>query len=86
LCAKFYATTALSLLYPTLWAPITIAGARGWDREMRLAAAFCAGAGRPDVAGSYNLSQIGGIGKIKYEVGYLFCATTAKSRRSLLGR
>jgi hypothetical protein len=40
----------------------------------------------PMFAGSYNLSQIGGIGKIKYEVGYLFGATTATEQGTLRTR
>lgn len=37
------------------------------DRQFRIG---------PVVAGNYNLGEIGGRGKIKYEVGYLFGATT----------
>lgn len=37
-------------------------------------------------AGSYSLSQIGGVGKIKYEVGYLFGATTATEQGALRTR
>ena len=38
------------------------------------------------VAGSYNLGSIGGLGKLKYEVGYLFGATTATEQQTLRTR
>jgi hypothetical protein len=37
----------------------------------------------PMFAGSYSLSQIGGVGKIKYEAGYLFGATAATEQGTL---
>ena len=40
----------------------------------------------PMVAGSYNLSSIGGFGKLKYEAGYLFGATTATEQQTLRTR
>lgn len=40
----------------------------------------------PMFAGSYNLGQVGGRGKIKYEVGYLFGVTDATEDRTLRTR
>ena len=40
----------------------------------------------PMIAGSYNLGTIGGLGKIKYEVGYLFGVTTATEQQTLRTR
>ena len=40
----------------------------------------------PMFAGSYNLGQIGGRGKIKYEAGYLFALTDATEDRVLRTR
>lgn len=40
----------------------------------------------PMFAGSYNLGEIGGRGKIKYEAGYLFATTTATEERTLRTR
>ena len=40
----------------------------------------------PMFAGSYNLGQIGGRGKIKYELGYLFGVTDATEDRTLRTR
>lgn len=37
----------------------------------------------PVVTGSDNLGEIGGRGKIKYEVGYLFSATTPTEQGTL---
>ena len=38
------------------------------------------------VAGQYNLGEIGGRGKIKYEVGYLFGTTTPTEQGTLRTR
>ena len=40
----------------------------------------------PMFAGSYNLSSVGGRGKIKYEAGYLFGATSATEQQTLRTR
>ena len=40
----------------------------------------------PMFAGSYNLGQVGGRGKFKYEVGYLFGVTDATEDRTLRTR
>ncbi len=40
----------------------------------------------PMFAGSYNLGEIGGRGKIKYEMGYLFGTTSATEERTLRTR
>ena len=40
----------------------------------------------PMFAGSYNLSEVGGAGKIKYEAGYLFGATSATEDGTLRTR
>lgn len=40
----------------------------------------------PMFAGSYNLGQVGGRGKIKYEAGYLFGVTDATQDRTLRTR
>ena len=40
----------------------------------------------PMFAGSYNLGQVGGRGKIKYELGYLFGVTDATEDRTLRTR
>jgi high-affinity iron transporter len=40
----------------------------------------------PMFAGSYNLGQVGGTGKVKYEIGYLFGVTDATEDRTLRTR
>lgn len=40
----------------------------------------------PMFAGSYNLGEVGGRGKFKYELGYLFGTTTATEERTLRTR
>ena len=40
----------------------------------------------PMFAGSYNLGQAGGVGKVKYELGYLFGATSATEDGTLRTR
>lgn len=47
------------------------------DRQLRIG---------PVVAGAYNLGEIGGKGKIKYEVGYLFGTTTPTEQGTLRTR
>ena len=47
------------------------------DRQLRIG---------PVVAGQYNLGQIGGRGKIKYEVGYLFGVTSPTEQGTLRTR
>ena len=47
------------------------------DRHLRIG---------PVVAGQYNLGQVGGRGKIKYEVGYLFGATGVTEQGTLRTR